>query len=576
MAVKTRRPRCTKTVLPAKLSAPKLSAVYPRARLFAALDKASEHPVVWVEGPAGAGKTTLIASWLHSRKRHCLWYQMDAGDDDVAAFFYYLGQAAAQAAPRFRKALPLLTPEYLLGIPVFTRRYFEELFRRLKAPAVIVFDNYQDVAPESGFHGMIAHALEVIPAGINVVILSRGDPPPALSRLRANNGMGRLEWSDVRFTPEESRGLLERRGWRDGSDEKFKTLHRKTEGWAAGLVLLAAGEERTGTDAPAFDISGAREVFDYFASQIFDRTDAPTQRFLLTAAFLPSMTVSMAKELTGSGDTAGILERLARQHYFTQKTAQVEPAFRFHALFREFLLAKARALFTAKEQRDIQSKAASQLCAAGRIEDAVAALAEIGDWPALTGLVLAEARSLAVQGRIHTLENWIHAIPVEIRESNGWLQFWAGMGAIATDPRKAHRHFDLAFRLFDTHGDVAGSLIVWSEAVFAVLVAWDDLAPLDSWMDWFYRRPEPFSFPDREIEAHCAAAMAGAMTWRRTHHPDAPFWMERALETARQVGGPELGVRSHTYALLYCLRAAISGRRFWLPTNSSACHRHRK
>ena len=92
--------------------------------------------------PPGAGKTSLIASYLAARRLSNLWYQVDAGDADIASFFYYLGQAA----PRRRRSLPLLTPEYRQGLAIFTRRFFRELYSRLKTPFVLVFDNYQEVA----------------------------------------------------------------------------------------------------------------------------------------------------------------------------------------------------------------------------------------------------------------------------------------------------------------------------------------------------------------------------------------------------------------------------------------------
>src|SRR5687767_11082560 len=95
----------------AKLTRPQTTNAVLRHRLFARLDEALEHPIVWIHAPPGAGKTTLLASYLGTRERSGIWYQVDGGDGDLASFFYYLGLAAQ--APRKRRPMPLLTPEYL-------------------------------------------------------------------------------------------------------------------------------------------------------------------------------------------------------------------------------------------------------------------------------------------------------------------------------------------------------------------------------------------------------------------------------------------------------------------------------
>ncbi|NVM20374.1 MAG: hypothetical protein HWN68_01155 [Desulfobacterales bacterium] len=161
----------------AKITSPILTKVFPRKRLFGLLDRSRDRPVVWVSGPAGCGKTTLVGSYLQARALPCLWYQVDEGDADPATFFYYMGLAAKMAAPRKRKPLPLLTPEYLPGISTFTLRYFEDLYNRLKIPSVLVLDNYQEAPADSAFHEVIRRGLSRIPDGLNVVLLSRSDPP---------------------------------------------------------------------------------------------------------------------------------------------------------------------------------------------------------------------------------------------------------------------------------------------------------------------------------------------------------------------------------------------------------------
>ena len=62
----------------AKIPPPKPSRVYPRERLYAALDTARDRPVIWISAPPGVGKTTLIVSYLAVRKVR--WYHLDGGD----------------------------------------------------------------------------------------------------------------------------------------------------------------------------------------------------------------------------------------------------------------------------------------------------------------------------------------------------------------------------------------------------------------------------------------------------------------------------------------------------------------
>ena len=110
----------------AKISRPRTVGALQRARLFRVLDASRKHPVTWITGPAGSGKTTLVSSYLESSGVPCLWYYADEGDGDPGNLFYYLSLCARRIS-RKRTPLPLLTPEYLQGLTTFALRYFEAL-----------------------------------------------------------------------------------------------------------------------------------------------------------------------------------------------------------------------------------------------------------------------------------------------------------------------------------------------------------------------------------------------------------------------------------------------------------------
>jgi len=148
---------------PTKVTHPTLPDIFPRKRLFDLLNGLRKRPIIWVSGPPGCDKTTLVGSCIENLKVPCLGYNLDGGDSDETTFFFYMGLAAEKAALRYKNSLPLLIPEYLLGISTFTRRYLEALCDRIKSPSLMVFDNYQEVPGETAVHEVICTGLSAIP-----------------------------------------------------------------------------------------------------------------------------------------------------------------------------------------------------------------------------------------------------------------------------------------------------------------------------------------------------------------------------------------------------------------------------
>ncbi|MBI1943547.1 MAG: hypothetical protein HYS35_07755 [Betaproteobacteria bacterium] len=525
-----------------KTSRPSLSGILPRKRLFALLDEARQRSVVWIAGPPGCGKTTTVASYLDHAGIDCLWYQLDEGDADVATFFYYLGVAAAEhgggGAP-----LPLLTPEYHAGLAVFTRRYFQSLYARLKPPFAVVFDGYHDVPAFSQFHQVMRDALAELPPEGCAIVASRGDPPPEMARLRASQALAVLGWDDLRLSREETDSIARQRR-PDLAPDALAQLYAKTQGWAAGLVLMLEQAKMSGSIADPPEQSTNQLVFDYLAGEIFQKTDASTQELLLRTAFLAHMTAGMAEGLTGDARAGRILAELHRNNYFVAlRQARPESVYQYHPMFREFLLARIQDTHPKERRRQLQKAAAAAMEAAGQIEEAVALYRESHDWDEMARLVMAHAEAMLAQGRGETLARWAEDLPPEVRDQHPWIEYWAAASQAQLAPREGRVRYEKAFELFRarTPADLTGMVLAASGAMDAILYELDDFSLLERWIAVVDEaETSGVKYPSPAVEARVACSMVFSLTLRQPHRRDLQRWVERALGRAREVADPNL------------------------------------
>ena len=514
----------------AKLTQPTSINPVLRPRLFRWLDRAGKKPVTWVWAPPGAGKTTLIASYLTARKIRTLWYQIDAGDNDLATFFYFLGLAA----PKRKRAMPLFTSEYKMGLPIFTRNFFRELFGRFKPPFALIFDNYQEIETSSALHEAIQGALEEIPQGGRVIFISRSEAPAALASIHAKQWIEILQFDELRFNRGEVNALVKRLAPGKWSKGAIDQLYETADGWAAGLVLLLEKlrkDRQTTIDA---DGKSSQVLFDYFAGEIFKKADRVTQNVLLQTAFLPRVTASMAQKLTGQLEAGQILAALHKQNYFTNKLGGGESTYEYHPLFREFLLSQAHKTYLPARVAEIRRSAAGLVDSAGQVDVAADLLRDAEDWQGLAQLTCRHAGTLLAQGRGQTVEQWLEAIPETMFAENSWLLYWRGMCRLGYRYADCRRDLEQALAAFRKQGEPTGILLSWAALIDSCLFGGDPRG-MDPWIPLLDKlMQETGEFPSKEIETRVTTAMFTAITTRRPDHSDGAFWAERALMLARK------------------------------------------
>lgn len=437
--------------------------------------------MAWISGPPGAGKTSLAASYVEARQLRCLWYQVDADDADVATFFHYLGHAARKLEGARLQALPAFVPDHMTNIAAFARRFFRQLLSRAKPPFVLVLDNLHAVPPESDLHPVLEAAFSQIPKGCAVIVTSRTDPPAAFARLRVTGEMVCVGGDDLRIDPEELLEIARLRG-HTLNTESMSQLHERTQGWAAGLVLMLEHAKLSGRIAELPGDATPKLIFDYLAGEIFDRFEPKTRRFLLRIACLPRMTAEVARALAEEDKAPRLLLNLALNNYFVSEVQSEEGrSFQLHPLLRGFLRGRAaqdlpEALAPAHLRR-----AAELLHDAGHIEDAVALLIECRNWENVARIAAVQADVMLGQGRSETLGNWLEALPQPVLKSDPQLLQAHAACRIHLSPRAARRQFELAYAGFLRGNDQSGAIRACCGVIDATMFEFDDLAQLDHW-----------------------------------------------------------------------------------------------
>ncbi|MCI0590351.1 MAG: hypothetical protein L0Y67_01895, partial [Gammaproteobacteria bacterium] len=535
----------------------------PRKRLFSILDRGRQCPVIWVTGPPGSGKSTLIASYIDSRPLRCAWYQLDRSDSDVATFFYYMGLAAAGETNELSERLPLFTPEYHGDLSTFTHRYFQTLYKQMRPPFALVLDGYHQILSQSALHGVIRDALSEVPPKAHVIVISRSDPPPVMARLRANSEMEVLGWQDLHLTQDESNAIVKLKGF-ELSEQALVDLYAKTQGWAAGLILMLEQAKTEASIAEALNVSTPQVVFDYLAGEIFQKSDNRTQEFFLKTAFLSQMTPRMASKITKQKDAGTILADLNRNNYFTSvKPSDPEPIYEYHPLFKEFLSSQVAQILSEEQRTMLQRESAELLEAAGRLEDAVALLCEVDDWKEMARIIDKHAVAMLDHGRGETLAQWLEDLPKNELQTHPWTLYWLGASRMPFAPRESRNLFEQAFESFQRQADPdpKGLLLACSGAMDAILHELDDLALLDRWIKVLDTLLKTYpNFPSKGVEARVTCSMFWSLILRQPDHPQIGYWLERAFTVSQSQRDPNLRMSVELFVAVSCMWVGASAK----------------
>ena len=211
-------------------------------------------------------------------------------------------------------------------------------FRTSPVPFVLMLDDLHELRSPA-CHDVLSVVISGIPRGSQLVAASRSEQPH-LPRLRASGDA--LEFLAERPGPRRGRRRADLlAGPRQPDPRAGGRVTARTEGWPVGLYLAAL--IASDSSGEGLTISGDdRYVADYLYRESLMQLPEGDQRFLRRTAVLDQLCAPLCDAVLGESGAQERLRNLEASSLFLVPLDRRREWYRYHGLFREFLLGELR------------------------------------------------------------------------------------------------------------------------------------------------------------------------------------------------------------------------------------------
>ena len=240
-----------------------------------------------------------------------------------------------------------------------------EVLEHVEQQLILVLDDYHHLGTETAVHRVVDRLLAYLPDVMHVIVISRDVPPLGVARMRTQSSLAIIDRAELLFTDEETQQLFRQVFDLELTPEQLSEYRERTHGWITALQLVRQVAQRqalvrgtsvatpaegaaTTAAAAAPDLveilrQSERDIFDYFAEEVFADETEEVQQFLLRVSLLERLEPEVCMKLFPDWHATSILQTLVRRNVFLTLASDGRgEEYRLHPLFRGFLRRRLR------------------------------------------------------------------------------------------------------------------------------------------------------------------------------------------------------------------------------------------
>ena len=377
----------------------------PRPALVARLGIPADARLRVVTGPAGYGKTTLLAAWAASQPPEAVaWLSLSEAHNDPAVLIADLTAAIHVVRPDRDPTIGQSGPVVEVRLPRLVNALAD------LAPVSVVLDDLHLLVNDTAL-GALRWVLLHAPEGFCLLVGSRAEPQLRQSTWASRGQLAEVRASELRFSYDEAEILLNARHSLALDNQDVELLVTRTEGWAAGLSLAAMSLQHAADPSALirrFDASD-RLVVDYLSDEVLRGLDEPTRRFMLDTSVLHRLSAAVCDHVRQSDDSAQVLARLSARNSFLMPVPGAQAEYRYHSLFASVLRVELQRDDPARA-RELHERAGEWYREQGLVSESIDHALEGGRPDTAADLVAQSWLWFADRGRFDTVLSWVERL----------------------------------------------------------------------------------------------------------------------------------------------------------------------